>query len=111
MANEDWGLVVIEAMASAKPCVALDRGGPREIVRHEQDGLLAEPEPGAFADAMLRLVTEPGLRERIAAAGPASAARFGWQHFVDTLDRALEESLHDGASDPARRRQEEEAAA
>ncbi len=109
--NEDWGLVVIEAMASAKPCVALDRGGPREIVRHEQDGLLAEPEPGAFADAMLRLVTEPGLRERIAAAGPASAARFGWQHFVDTLDRALEESLHDGASDPARRRQEEEAAA
>lgn len=108
--NEDWGLVVIEAMATGKPCVALDRGGPREIVRHGQDGLLAEPDAEAFAGAMLRLVTEPGLRDRIAEAGPVSAARFGWQPFVDTLDRALEESLHDGASDPARRRQEKEAA-
>lgn len=109
--NEDWGLVVIEAMASAKPCVALDRGGPREIVRHDQDGLLAEPEPEAFAEAMLRLVTEPGLRERIAAAGPESAARFGWQQFVDTLDAAIEESLHDRVSDPERQRRREEAAA
>ncbi len=91
--NEDWGLVIIEAMASAKPCVALDRGGPREIVRHGEDGLLAEPEPAAFAEAMLRLVREPRLREQIVARAPAAAARFGWQPFVDTLDDALEDSL------------------
>ena len=109
--NEDWGLVVIEAMASGKPCVALDRGGPREIVRHGQDGLLAEPEPGAFAEAMLRLVNEPGLRERIVAEAPVSAARFGWQRFVDALDGALEESLRDGASDRAREQRPEEVAA
>jgi glycosyltransferase involved in cell wall biosynthesis len=91
--NEDWGLVVIEAMATGKPCVALDRGGPREIVRHERDGLLAEPDPDAFARAMLRLAAEPGLRERIAAAGPESAARFGWPQFVDALDGALEQAI------------------
>lgn len=109
--NEDWGLVVIEAMASGKPCVAVDRGGPREIVRHGHDGLLAEPEPGAFAEAMLRLVTEPGLRARIVEAGLASAERFGWQPFVDTLDCMLEESLRNGTADRAHRRHREEAAA
>ncbi len=100
--NEDWGLVVIEAMATGKPCIALDRGGPREIVRHEHDGLLAEPEPEAFARAMLRLATEEGLRERIAAAGPASAARFGWPRFIDELDGALEQEIRGGAERRAR---------
>lgn len=91
--NEDWGLVVIEAMATAKPCVAVDRGGPREIVRHGEDGLLAPPSPDAFARAMLDLATEPGLREGIVARAPAAAARFGWERFVEELDDAIEETL------------------
>lgn len=109
--NEDWGLVILEAMASAKPCIALDRGGPREIVRHGDDGLLAEPEPAAFAAAMLRLVSEPELRQRIASRGPASAARFGWQPFVDALDDALEESLRGRIRSGARRIHGEEVTA
>ena len=87
--NEDWGLVMIEAMASGKPVVALDRGGPREIVRHEHDGLLVAGEPQLFADAMLRLVEEDGLYDRLAANGPESAGRFGWPAFVATLDDAI----------------------
>jgi glycosyltransferase involved in cell wall biosynthesis len=94
--NEDWGLVVIEAMASGKPCIALARGGPCEIVQHEENGLLASPTPEAFAEAMLRLTTDPALRERIVATAPRSAARFGWQRFVDELDQELEASLRGG---------------
>jgi glycosyltransferase involved in cell wall biosynthesis len=91
--NEDWGLVVIEAMASGKPVVAVNRGGPREIVRHEHDGLLAEPDAESFAAAMLRLVREPGLRDRLAANGPARASQFGWGPFVQELDDAIEDEL------------------
>ena len=92
--NEDWGLVVIEAMASGKPCVATARGGPLEIVRHEQDGLLAEPTAEAFAGAMLRLATEPGLRDRIVAEAPSAARRrFGWDGFIAALDDAIEGAL------------------
>jgi glycosyltransferase involved in cell wall biosynthesis len=98
--NEDWGLVVIEAMASGKPCVALARGGPCEIVQHEEDGLLAAPTPEAFAEAMLRLTTDPALRHRIVATAPRSAARFGWQRFVDELDQELEGSLRGGGELP-----------
>jgi glycosyltransferase involved in cell wall biosynthesis len=91
--NEDWGLVIIEAMASGKPAVAVNRGGPKEIVRHEHDGLLSEADPGTFASAMRRLAGEPGLYERLARNAPSSAARFGWAPFVAELDRELEREL------------------
>lgn len=91
--NEDWGLVLIEAMASGKPVVAVNRGGPKEIVRHEHDGLLSEPDPEAFASAMGRLAEEKGLYERLASNAPSSAARFGWGPFVDELDGELEREL------------------
>ncbi|HEY3350248.1 MAG TPA: glycosyltransferase family 4 protein [Thermoanaerobaculia bacterium] len=95
--NEDWGLVLIEAMASGKPAVAVNRGGPTEIVRHGQDGLLAPPDAPAFADAMLRLAFEPGLHAALAAEGPARAACFGWEPFIRDLDDAIEIELAPGA--------------
>lgn len=96
--NEDWGLVLIEAMASGKPVVAVNRGGPKEIVRHEHDGLLSEPDPGVFASAMGRLASEPGLYERLSSNAPSSAARFGWGPFVDALDGELDREIGVGAS-------------
>jgi len=97
--NEDWGLVIIEAMASGKPAVAVNRGGPKEIVRHGHDGLLSEADPVAFASAMARLAGENGLHERLAMNAPSSAARFGWAPFVSELDDELERTL--GALDAA----------
>lgn len=91
--NEDWGLVIIEAMASAKPVVAVNRGGPREIVRHEHDSLLAEPDPQHFADAMYRLAVEPDLYRTLAENGTQSAARFDCEAFVGRLDTALTDEL------------------
>ncbi len=91
--NEDWGLVVIEAMACAKPVVAVNRGGPLEIVDHEQDGLLIQPDPRSFAEAMLRLVREPELLDGLRRQAPLGAARFGWDPFVNALDEAIEADL------------------
>lgn len=99
--NEDWGLVVIEAMATGKPCIAVDRGGPREIVRHGVDGILAPGEPETFARAMLDLATKPGLRDAIVASAPAGAARFGWAPFIEALDRAIDETLPADAASTA----------
>ena len=96
--NEDWGLVMIEAMASGKPVVAFNRGGPLEIVRHDIDGLLAEGTASAFADAMCRLATDSVLYDRLAANAPTGAARFGWQPFIDTLDEAIETNLRDAGA-------------
>jgi glycosyltransferase involved in cell wall biosynthesis/ribosomal protein S18 acetylase RimI-like enzyme len=59
----------IEAAAMARPLVLTDIRGCREVARHEQEALLVPArDPAALAAAVLRLVGDPGLRERLAAA-------------------------------------------
>ncbi|MFH8080750.1 MAG: glycosyltransferase [Candidatus Aenigmatarchaeota archaeon] len=40
--NEDYGLVPIESMASGKPCIAANEGGPKETIVHGKTGFLIE---------------------------------------------------------------------
>lgn len=52
--EEPFGLVMLEAMASGTPVVALDRGAVPELVRHGRTGLVCEDPadlPGALRDA------------------------------------------------------------
>jgi glycosyltransferase involved in cell wall biosynthesis len=59
---EGFGLALIEAMGQGLACVATDLGGPREIVRHEVNGLLVPPgDAHALAEAIERLWTDPVL--------------------------------------------------
>jgi len=41
--NEDYGLVPIESMASGKPCIAANEGGPKETIIDGKTGFLIEP--------------------------------------------------------------------
>ncbi len=72
---EPFGLVTAEALARGVPVVATRSGGSRELVRHEKDGLLVPPgDPEALAAAMHRMLADPALRRRCAAAGPRRVA-------------------------------------
>ena len=86
--NESFGLVAIEAQASGTPVVAARVGGLPTVVRDGVTGLLVDGhEPAAYAEAIGRLVDEPGLRESMAAAAVAHARGFAWEHTADqTLD-------------------------
>jgi glycosyltransferase involved in cell wall biosynthesis len=71
---EPFGMVVPEAMAAGKPVIAADAGGPREVVDDGVDGILVPPgDVPALAEAILRLSRDPGLRERMGAAGSRKA--------------------------------------
>ncbi len=51
--EDDFGIVMVEALASGAPVVALNAGGAPEIVRDGEEGLLvASGEPDAFAEAI-----------------------------------------------------------
>ena len=41
--SESFGLILLEAMREAKPVIAGDVGGMREVVEHEGNGLLVPP--------------------------------------------------------------------
>lgn len=70
---EPFGIAFVEAMHAGLPVVATAIGGAREIVTPEC-GILVPPEdPGALADALRRVIADPGLCARLGAAGPAHA--------------------------------------
>ncbi len=73
--REPFGLVVVEAMAVGAAVVVSDSGGPAEIVEDGRSGLhFRTGDPGALAQAVLRLLRDPPLRERLAAGARARAA-------------------------------------
>jgi len=58
--------VLVEAMAAGAPVVATAVSGIPELVEHEVNGLLIEPDdPQALADALLRLHDDPELTRRL----------------------------------------------
>jgi len=84
--EESFGLVVVEAMMRGTAVVAVDHGGPAEIIDHGRTGVLVAHATGeALADGIAWLLADQARRAAIAAAGRAEArSRF-------TVDRMVEE--------------------
>jgi glycosyltransferase involved in cell wall biosynthesis len=62
-------VVLMEAMASGVPCVTTRITGIPELIRSDDEGLLVAPSDAeALAAAIARLIDDPALRRRIAAA-------------------------------------------
>ena len=63
---DTFGLVLQESMACGTPSVAFRVGGVTDPVRHEETGLLAEPEDaGSLSIEINRLLTDDELRIRL----------------------------------------------
>ena len=61
---------VIEAGAMAKPVVASDLGGPRELVRHDETGLLIPSnDPHILADAIIGILSDEARAQAMGEAG------------------------------------------
>jgi glycosyltransferase involved in cell wall biosynthesis len=67
---EPFGMVALEAMASAKPVIGANHGGLTEIIVPNETGILFEPgNAEALADAIVELSSDAALRKRFGDAG------------------------------------------
>jgi glycosyltransferase involved in cell wall biosynthesis len=85
--SETAGLAAIEGMAASLPVVATDVGGLPEAVENGVTGILVPPtDPGAIANAVLRILAEPERARRMGAAGRARVeADFSVERLVSTV--------------------------
>lgn len=93
--REGFGLVCAEAMAHGRPVVATAVGGLRDLVLHEETGLLVPPrDPAALRAALDRLLDDPALRQRLGAAGRRRVAELcSWERVTDATLAAYREAL------------------
>lgn len=99
--KEGWGITVVEAAACGTPSIASDSPGLRDSVRHGQSGFLVpHGDMAALASRMVELANDPGLVERLGAAGRQFAEGLTW----DAAAAETEAHLMQITSELARRR-------
>lgn len=85
-ANETFGNVVLEAMASGLPVVVPDTGGQVDYVQHGVNGLIYGAEDGDQMVAhVARLIEDPALARRLGSAARAYAETQTWEQVLDRL--------------------------
>jgi glycosyltransferase involved in cell wall biosynthesis len=89
-ATDNTPVSVIEAMACGMCIVSTSVGGIPHLLTHEQNALLVPPrDPAAMARAVVRLLRDPNLAERISANARRSAKAFDWANIVPQWHRVL----------------------
>jgi glycosyltransferase involved in cell wall biosynthesis len=87
--TETLGLVVLEAMSSGLPVIAVPAGGVADHLRDGVNGLAVAPEdPHDMAAAIVRLALDRGLNRRLAAGARKTAEALDWSVELDNLDRS-----------------------
>ncbi len=83
--TEGLGVVLIEAMSHGKPVVASRLGGIVDAVEDDENGLLVPPNaPDALAEALLRVIGDEKLANRLGEAGRERARRlFSWESVAE----------------------------
>jgi glycosyltransferase involved in cell wall biosynthesis len=92
---EQFGQVVVEAMACGLPVIAVNRAGPASIIDSGQTGWLIEPDDReALVDAMVAAVNDPAERRRRGRLARAeAAAKYSWRRVGTEISAGLEDVI------------------
>lgn len=90
--KEGFPYSILEAMAAERPIVTTNVGGIPDMITDEQNGLLVEPEKSrAMAARINWLLTEPGLKEKLAERAKHDVtSRFNYKKMLDQTARIYE---------------------
>lgn len=85
-ANETFGQVIQEAMASGLPSVVINAGGAPDILEDGITGLIVEPSRQAFAQAIIRLRNNSALRMQLSTNARSTAEKRPWSALMAQIE-------------------------
>lgn len=102
--TETQGLVIGEAKATGLPSVAIRAFGPAEMVEHGEDGLLTDPSITSFTEAILQLLQDEELYNRMSRAAKKNVARISASYCAEKMLALYQDLIIKEASAPRRRK-------
>jgi phosphatidylinositol alpha-mannosyltransferase len=95
--QESFGIILLEAMTTAKPIVASNIEGYASVLTHGAEGLLVPPrDEQTLATALCQLLADKELRQRMGATGRETAKQYSWERvarrIMDYYQRLLSET-------------------
>ena len=84
--GESFGIVLLEAMASGKPIVASNIEGYSSVMSNGDEGLLVPPkDEEALAEALMSLIEDSSLREKLGSNGSLKAPKYDWSVVTEKI--------------------------
>jgi phosphatidylinositol alpha-mannosyltransferase len=100
--KESFGMIVVEAMAAGTAVVATDILGFRSVMQDGRQGLLVEPKSErSIAEAVRRLITDPGERTQMGINGQMTARHYNWGRVTTDITSYYETVLERRPVPPA----------
>ena len=95
--NEGFSLVVIEAMAAGCAVIASNVGGIIDLIENNKTGILAQPESfEQIAQAVLQLLNNPELRQRLGVQARATALeKYSRESVLDQIENLYQKKSID----------------
>jgi len=94
--SEGLSIATIEAMAAGLPVVVTASGGPSDLVRHGETGLMVPPgDASALSAAITAIRGDPDLAQRLGAAARRKAEAFDVRSMGQKYERLYREVLSD----------------
>lgn len=85
--SEAFGMSLVEGMATETPVIGARIGGMTDVIADPETGFLVEPaNPQALAQAILKLLSDPGLRQTMGKQGRQRVLeKFSWERVAESL--------------------------
>jgi glycosyltransferase involved in cell wall biosynthesis len=88
--SENFGNVVLEALAASVPVVVTPEVGLSSLVEKAGAGIVTQGEPRALAAAIAQLASDP-RRTRMAENGRRAAQEYSWSAIAERMERGYQE--------------------
>ncbi|MFX0140589.1 MAG: glycosyltransferase family 4 protein, partial [Candidatus Hodarchaeota archaeon] len=92
---EPFGIVILEAMGFGKPIISTKRGGIKEILKHEINGILINPSDQLeLYDQIDKLLKNKELREKLGKEAKRSVQKFDWKKIIFKVNEIYNKVLN-----------------
>jgi len=91
--TDTQGLVIGEAQATGLPVVAIRAFGPAEMVSHGEDGFLTDPSLHSFTDAVIQLLKDKLLCDRMSRQALKNASRISSSYCAEQMLEVYQDLL------------------